>query len=114
MSYTIARLANQIQAPQGSGTQVHTVPVGTTHIVKTIYMTNARTDAQAITYSIYIVPSGGTVSSTTLFISNKTISVGELHSYEFGTLVLNAGDSVWVSNLTASGLYYQAHGAVVA
>ena len=112
-NYTIARLANQVQAPQGSGTNVHQVPANTTHVIKAIYMNNGRTDSTAITYSIYLVPSGGSVGSTTLFIANKTIAVGEMQAFEFSTLILNAGDAIWVSNNTASGLYYQAHGMIV-
>lgn len=112
-TYTIARLAGPTQVTPGSSNiTVLTVPASTKYAWKSMNIRNTRADATTITYTIYHLPSGGSVAAATQLFLNRTITPGELQTIDFNLFVLEAADTI-VVNASSTGMYVDFHGAII-
>lgn len=112
MALSIARLVTLTQAPTSSSRNtVHTVPANTLHMVKSIILRNGRSDTSTITYELGIIPAGQTYGTQHALMRNQSIVPGDTRVIDFGLMVLNAGDTVYI-NPNMSGIWYEAHGMV--
>ncbi len=95
-----------------------TVPADTTWVVKSIYVRNQRTDSQAVTHNMWVVPSGTDNSDATwnsprtqaLWDYGQVVTPGEVKTIEYNLLVLHEGDKLqWMAH-EATGTYVEVHG----
>lgn len=87
----------------------YTAAINTRVIIDKFTATN--TDASAVTLSVYIVPSGGSASSSNLILTNYSVAAGA--TFDASMLqnqILNAGDFVAVVAGTASKLVIRMSG----
>lgn len=73
------------------GTLLYTVPAATSTYVKCIDVCN--TTAGALTLALYLVPSGGTVGTTNMFVPTITINAYSMWQWT-GTQILVTGDFI--------------------
>lgn len=74
-----------------TGTLLYTVPASTTTYVKCIDVCN--TTAADINLTLHLVPSGGSVASTNMFMNAVTIAAGAMWQWT-GTQILATGDFI--------------------
>ena len=77
-------------------TTVYTCPANTTALVKTIQMTN---DSGTVNVEVYLAD---TSASTEVEIAHLTMSARSTDNFAYGTIVLEAGDSLKVQAATGS------------
>ena len=77
-------------------TTVYTCPANTTALVKTIQMTN---DSGTVNVEVYLAD---TSASTEVEIAHLTMSARSTDNFAYGTIVLEAGDSLKVQAASAN------------
>ena len=75
----------------GSGTLLYTVPTSTNTFVKCIDVSN--TTSSALTLTLHLVPTGGSVGTTNQLVPTVTIAGNTMWQWT-GTQILNAGDFI--------------------
>ena len=71
----------------------YTAPANTKSIVKKLTFTN--NDASAHTFTVYLVPSGGTASAANILIKDQAIAAGECaECYQAAGQVLQVGGTI--------------------
>ena len=75
-----------------STTTIYTVPASTRTIIKDINITAGS----SITVTIYFVPSGGTASTSNIFLNGVPVNTGTSYFHWVGTQVLPAGTTIQV------------------
>lgn len=92
MSVSAISLVQAVQAPNAAAAQ-YTCPSNSKVVVRHGVFTN--TTAGAVTLSIYIVPSGGSVVDAAKILDAFSIAAHTAYtSAEISGVVLNAGDSI--------------------
>ncbi|QHB37257.1 hypothetical protein SEA_GUDMIT_28 [Gordonia phage Gudmit] len=123
MPAQLRRLAPPQQLQTGVALELFTVPADTQYILKSVYLTNARSDKASLTYQLTIVPAVGPepfpswgVAQKVSLMAQQTIAPFEVHTKEFAVLVFEPGDKLvayTTSGSGGSGLWVHAHGLVV-
>jgi hypothetical protein len=107
MSYNNITPVKLGQAAIGtSASTLYTVPAATRTYVKDIDVVNTGT--ASITFDVYLVGSGGSVSTATALIYQQPLGPKQIFSWN-GTQILNAGDTIQVL-ASATGLTINASG----
>lgn len=75
----------------GAGTLLYTVPAATSTYVKDIDVCN--TTAGALTLTLYLVPSGGAVDTSNMFVPTISIAANSMWQWT-GTQILVTGDFI--------------------
>lgn len=81
-----------------AATTIYTTPASTRAMVKELDICN--TTAGALTFDVYLVPSGGTAGTSNALLYGAAINANTLFQWN-GVQILNAGDTIQVK---ASGL----------
>lgn len=94
----ITRLYGPHGLPTGSATLLYTVPSSgvSACIITQIQVVNSRTDSSVSTWSLYVVPNGGTLSTTeNAVVANRPLSPGDLPDIIKGPIALAPGDMIY-------------------
>lgn len=70
--------------------------------VTTMYFCNR--DSTTRTFSLYLVPSGGSANVNNIAYSNKTITAGDTYIIDWEKLVLSTGDMIQAVSNTANAI----------
>lgn len=93
ISVTPKALAQGTFLPATTPSTVYTVPTSNTAIIDKLTLFNS--DAGAVTASIYIVPSGQTLSDRYLVIKDKSLAIGATADVtEMKNQILAQGDTI--------------------
>ncbi len=108
MSTYAKKLFNPVQIA-ASATTYYTSPANTRTIIKKLTVTNPTVGA--LTYTLYLIPTGGTAADTNTLISARVINAGETQEvFEAEGQILNAGDFLQALASSATSLSLQASG----
>lgn len=70
--------------------------------VTTMYFCNR--DSTTRTFSLYLVPSGGSANVNNIAYSNKTLTAGDTYIVDWEKLVLSTGDMIQATSNTANAI----------
>lgn len=70
--------------------------------VTTMYFCNR--DSTTRTFSLYLVPSGGSANVNNIAYSNKTVTAGDTYIVDWEKLVLSTGDMIQATSNTANAI----------
>lgn len=70
--------------------------------VTTMYFCNR--DSTTRTFSLYLVPSGGSANVNNIAYSNKTVTAGDTYIIDWEKLVLSTGDMIQATSNTANAI----------
>jgi hypothetical protein len=70
--------------------------------VTTMYFCNR--DSTTRTFSLYLVPSGGSANVNNIAYSNKTVTAGDTYIVDWEKLVLSTGDTIQATSNTANAI----------
>ena len=70
--------------------------------VTTMYFCNR--DSTTCTFSLYLVPSGGSANVNNIAYSNKTLTAGDTYIVDWEKLVLSTGDMIQATSNTANAI----------
>lgn len=100
------RLANPTQLGTSAST-IYTAGVGVKALLKELVVSNIS--ASAASFSMHVVPSGGTASSSNLMVPALSISPNSFLTIDFNE-VLNAGDTLQAFASAATTINVMASG----
>jgi hypothetical protein len=70
--------------------------------VTTMYFCNR--DSSTRTFSLHLVPSGGSANVNNIAYSNKTVTAGDTYIIDWEKLVLSTGDMIQATSNTANAI----------
>ena len=79
---------------------VSTAPNG--DAVTTMYFCNR--DSSTRTFSLHLVPAGGSANVNNIAYSNKTVTAGDTYIIDWEKLVLSNGDMIQAVSITANAI----------
>jgi len=89
-------------------TNLLVVPVGKVYAIVSSHFCNTSLTTESIT--VYVVPSGGSPSSTNMILKNLSIIKEDTYIPDFSRMVLSAGDKIVargiMGNMVASTISY--------
>ena len=85
-----------------TATTIYTSSGSNGDAVTTMYFCNR--DSTTRTFSLYLVPSGGTANVNNIAYSNKTITAGDTYIIDWEKLVLSTGDMIQATSNTANAI----------
>lgn len=74
-----------------------------TNVITTMYFCNSHNSASQA-FSVWLIPSGGSVSNTTMVYNNVTVVAKDTYVVDREKLVLSNGDAVYVYGNTNSNV----------
>lgn len=113
MASPIQQIISSVQLGSSASSALYTCPGGFT--VQIMKLTVSNPDASAHTYTLYLVPSGGSASAaTTITPSQGILSGATFNDPNIYGQVLNQGDSIWAYADTAAKISMFASGLLSA
>jgi hypothetical protein len=85
-----------------TATTIYTSSGSNGDAVTTMYFCNR--DSTTRTFSLHLVPSGGSANVNNIAYSNKTVTAGDTYIIDWEKLVLSTGDMIQATSNTANAI----------
>lgn len=85
-----------------TATTIYTSSGSNGDAITTMYFCNR--DSSTRTFSLYLVPSGGSANVNNIAYSNKTVTAGDTYIIDWEKLVLSTGDMIQATSNTANAI----------